>query len=227
MIDDCLHTFTISLYADHLGLAAEALYRIKDSDRRSKNAISSIMHSYCGLESAVNYIGYQLFFDSESEKYIKEEDRDLPLRRMINNWNSNLSCLEKIEYVLSIYKIILSPKLKNELLELNNLRNWLTHGFSYKQTLLLEPKNDEKNTFNLIDKEDSIDWIKKFPNTKFNPLDSLERDDAKKAFRIIMETLVIISTATGQPFYMATYYKNPNISLISNDTDIDKIIDRE
>ena len=226
MIKDNLHTITVSLFDAHLGLALEALYRIRenDIDRRSKNAISIIIHSYCGLESAVNFIGYQLFFDPESTTFIKEQNRDLPLKRMVNNWHSNLSCLDEIEYILSVQKVNFPAKLKNEIAELNNMRNWLAHGFSYKTTFLLEPKIDEENTYNVIDSEDNIDWQKKFPNTKFSPITDLNGNDGEKALRIVLETLVIISAATNQPFHVVTYYKKPNYSMIYKDTNIDKII---
>ena len=130
-LDDNLLTFTVSLTADHLALAVESLYRTKFEDHRSKNAISTILHGFCALESAVNLIGYEMFWNHESDKYINEIDRDKPLKRMLKSWNASLPCIEKIDYLFSIKKEELPPKLRNELIELNNLRNWLSHGFSF------------------------------------------------------------------------------------------------
>jgi hypothetical protein len=97
--DENLVTFSTSLTADHLGLALEAFYRIDDMDRGSKNAISSILHCFCGLESAVNLIAFDTFFNSDSPKFISEEKRDMPLKKFIKSWSASIPCLEKIDYL--------------------------------------------------------------------------------------------------------------------------------
>ena len=88
--DENLVTFSTSLTADHLGLALETFYRIDDMDGRSKNAISIILHCFCGLESAVNLIAFDAFFNSDSPKFISEEKRDMPLKKFIKSWNASI-----------------------------------------------------------------------------------------------------------------------------------------
>ncbi|WP_139150295.1 hypothetical protein [Cellulophaga baltica] len=115
--------------------------------------------------------------------------------------------------------------MKNKLKELNNLRNWLCHGFSYKTTLLLEPKEGEENTYNEIDSEDNIDWLKKFPNTKFSPIKELNSKDGEKALIIVLEILIILAEALNQPFHIVSYYgENPIHNTIYKDTNIEDII---
>ncbi len=72
--------------------------------------------------------------------------------------------------------------------ELNSLRNWLVHGFSYKKIFLLQ-STSEDDTYDVVDIEESVNWAEKFPNTKFKPLEDLNSEDADLALRIVFEAL--------------------------------------
>ncbi|SDF50388.1 hypothetical protein SAMN04487992_11920 [Cellulophaga baltica] len=83
MINDGLYILTNSLCNTHLGLAVDSLYRSRTEDRRRKSPISTITHSYFSLESAINFLGYEIFFNEDSTKYIPDIERDFPLKRML------------------------------------------------------------------------------------------------------------------------------------------------
>lgn len=225
MIQDNLLTITNDLTSTHLELAFEKLYELREPGNKSKGAVSVILHSYFGLESTVNFIGYEMFFNKESQHYIKENERDMPLKKMLKSWNSTLQCIEKLEFITSYYKGEITMNLKNRLIELNNLRNWLSHGFSYKTTSLLQPQEGKENTYDVIDSEDEIDWNKKFPNCKFNSIVHLDINDAEKAIRIVLEILVYVSGLTNRYFFVTlTYCKKYSYRVIHKDTNIDELI---
>jgi hypothetical protein len=106
-------------------------------------------------------------------------------------------------------------KLENQLRELNTLRNWIVHGFSYKTTYLIEPETE--GVYNVVDMEDSVDWQKKFPNTKFKPLDRLGVEDARLALTIVLEILRIMSDSMHQPISICTYVPKANYKILFED----------
>ena len=223
-LEDNIVTITLSLTSDHLSLAIEALHRAKTLDQRRRDAISAIIHSFCGLESAVNFIGYEMFDNKDSQKYIEKDKRNLPLDRFIKSWNASLPFMDKLNYLFSIKKESIPAKLQNELRELNNLRNWLSHGFSYQNTLLIELDKTDKSKGTVIDSEYNIDWKKKFPNTKFKSLDNLDEVDAEKSLRIVLDMLQRLSVISEQPFNLITYFNKPKFHMIFKDTDINEIL---
>jgi hypothetical protein len=227
-IDDNLLTFPTSLTADHLSLALETYYDLQDpADYRRKGAISTILHSFCGLESAVNLIGFEIFFNKESQKYIEESKRDFALKRIVKSWNASISCLDKIDLILSINSASLEGRLRNELTELNTIRNWISHGFPYKTTWLIEPDKEDNTKGTIVDFEYSVNWKQKFPNTKFNALDALDINDAEKTLKIVFEVLIKISKATNDIFYLITYNDGPKYKLINKDSTVESIMKRE
>lgn len=225
--DDNLVTFSTSLTADHLSLSLEALYRLDDKNGRSKHAITSILHSYCGLESAVNLIAFETFFNTDSPKYVSEDNRDILLKKFLKSWNASIPCLEKIDYLLSVSSEKLDDKVRNQLTELNNLRNWISHGFPYKTTWLIQPDETDKSKGTVLDYEHSVDWAKKFQTCKFNSLDSLDKVDAEKALRIVLNVLIKLSEVTGQIFHLVTYIDKPNYKIIHKDSKVDDILKRK
>lgn len=224
--DDNLVTFSTSLTADHLSLSMEAFYRLDETGMRSKHAITSILHSFCGLESAVNLIAFDFFFNSDSPKYLPDNKRDMPLKKFLKSWNASIPCLEKIDYLLSTRSEKLDDKTRNQLTELNNLRNWISHGFPYKTTWLIEPDTEDNTKGTVLDFEHSVDWSKKFQATKFNSLDSLDKVDAEKALRIVLAVLIKLSEVTEQIFHLVTYMDKPNYKMIYKDSKIDEILKR-
>ncbi|RZK42163.1 MAG: hypothetical protein EOO61_05555 [Hymenobacter sp.] len=219
-----LHTVTVSLASTHLGLAVETFHRLSGMDKRSMNAISVILHSYFGLESAINSIGYEMFKNKESQYYIPENDRNFLLKKFIKSWNYNMQLIDKIEFIELHNNGKISNKLKNELTELNKLRNWLAHGFSYSTTFLLE-ETDAENAYKIVDYEDSENWRKSFPNCKFNSLTNLNVKDAEKVLRIVFGILIELSKMNMYYVFSLDYYcDKPTYKIIYKETVVDELL---
>jgi len=231
-IPDLLH-YTNSLAMSQLGHSIDVLLLSRDHYQSKelshswilsqRYAISSIVHAYIGFESAINKVGFELFFDQSSPRYIATANRDLSLRRLIASWDKTLSIAEKFEYIISAKSLSAEASLINQLRELNNLRNMLVHGFCFGTTLLLEA--NDRGSYDLIDREDTIDWKRKFPNTKFNPIDDLDYPDALKAMRIVQNCLRLLCQASGDIIPIVSYHKGVNCFVITADTDnFDRIL---
>lgn len=205
---------TISLHSDHLSHAIE-LMRLSKTPAKIASAltvlvlsrrlaVSSIIHSFSGLESLVNYFGFELFFNADSQRFVPPNKRDFLLSRMVKSWDK-VPCIDKLSVVLAHSgKVALSSRLENQLRELNNLRNWLVHGVSYKTTSLWEPVSGKPGTHQLVDREDSVDWAKKFPNTKFKPLDRLNAIDAYTALQIVFEAGKLLYDSMPETLHIYT-----------------------
>ena len=223
-----LLTVTHSLAGAHLGHALDSLFecRVKHPIIENRRSVSIIVHAFSGLESLVNLIGTQLFFDRDSGFYILEENRDYALKRLIQKWDT-MPALGKIDLILSqTQEANLPPHLRSQLGELNNLRNWVVHGFIYRETVLLEPKGEGEKGYALIDKEVHVNWAEKFPTTKFKILEELNKDDACLALKICLETAKFICTAFHYLVVVIRLLPDGKITgvFISEDCDVSKII---
>jgi hypothetical protein len=233
IIDDEIHIHTVNLCGTHLGHALDLLRTARSVRKDTTNpqarvlshrySISSIIHSFAGLESAINYFGYEMFFHARSVRYIPPEQRSFLLRRFVQSWN-NTPCIEKLIYIVTESgKTPISDKLQQESRELNTLRNWLMHGFSYTSTLLLQPKGN--NLFDVADLEDSINWSEKFPQTKFSDIDSLSPGDATVALRIVLEVLRLLYTSQNGPLALFTISSGLDYHILFREKwDIDAIL---
>ncbi len=151
--------------------------------------MSCAVHAFCGLESLLNRIGYETFFDRDATRYVPEDRRSFAMSRFLRNWNTS-GVADKLQAVLDVReRKVAPPNLLSRLQEFNNLRNWLVHGFAYKTTFLMEPTQDQPDTYNVIDQEDSVDWRSKFPNTGFNAPGELRYSDAVTALSIVFEAV--------------------------------------
>src|SRR6185369_1117480 len=219
-IEDGLITVTISLTNVHFTQAIdnylEAVDYAKTSSRaynwiRSKyNSISSIIHSYSALESVVSETGHSLFFATKSHLYVPAQQRNYTLRKTISNWQ-NTTCIDKLSIIMEqLSGTAMDDRVLTRLRELNNLRNWLVHGFVFESILLLQENADfsENNqTYTLEDREDTVDWRKKFPNTKFNPLDEIDATDARKALEIALSVVLgIFKFKKREMFVLSNYH---------------------
>jgi hypothetical protein len=224
---------TMSLDSEHLSHAIE-LMRISIAPSKMTKpvmehvfahrfAISSIVHAFSGLESAINLFGFELFFNPDSQRFVPHKQRDFLLNRMIKSWDTAPS-IDKLSFVLAHSgKLVLQPKLENQLRELNNLRNWIVHGFSYKKTYLVEPSSENPGAYNVVDIEDSVDWAKKFPNTKFKSLDRLDAYDAQLALRIIFSSLKLLSDCMDQPLGILTCIPDLKYTVLHGDSFNEKV----
>jgi hypothetical protein len=225
-----IFSVTKSLDTHHLGHAVD-LYRMannqteENSEYRYHLAMSSIIHSYCGLESLINRIGYELFFNEESIKYVAPTKRDFLLKRLLKSWD-NVATIDKLQFILFYSgKIEISGKLESQIRELNNYRNWIVHGFSYKETFLMDwhPISDEERNNGLvargmpIDQESNIDWETKFPVTKFTALDSINISDAKIALSIVFSICEIVCNATKTDVNLVTCFPKREYNSFPNE----------
>ncbi|MFN8231149.1 MAG: hypothetical protein U0V03_09545 [Bacteroidia bacterium] len=216
-LNDGLQTTTNNLSSTHIGLALEYLYESRKIKQWNKQCLSTIIHGFIGLESYVNFLGHELFFNDESHLYLSLDKKELPLKKLLNSWGSTLPVLDKIEYLLSLKSKSLPDNLKFQLIELNNLRNWLVHGFSYKTTYLLEPDNVKEQTYSVLDMEDNVDWKKKFPHTKFHSLSLLDFSDAEIALKIVLEVLKVLINCYMQPIIIFILTDKLTVKSISHE----------
>ena len=221
-MDDLLE-ITYNLAGEHLSLAVRQLFRSRELRMNPEHpwswveahreALSSILHAYSGFEAAVNLIGHNLFFNTRSRTYVPLERRDLPLQRMVQAWPKSVAVTEKLNYILSVSGGDLPPKLKNELCELNNLRNWIAHGFSYSTTVLVEKQED--GTLLQVDREDEVDWGAKFPNTKFQALDLIDDHDGTTAVEVVLEGMKVLAVHNAETlFWINPLWKRPDYQII-------------
>jgi hypothetical protein len=231
-----LWTFYQTLTATHLQAALETLHDARerlasDSDhvrhiKARHSAISAIIHCYCALESALNLLGHEMFDDPESRRYICPQHRDVPLELLVKAWSRKLPIVEKLRFVVSRAGLTCSASLAAQLAELTTLRNWLVHGFIYKTTLLLSRTGD--TSFNVLGREDSVEWQKRFPNSKFQPFDLLSYEDGVTALRIVFEALKQLSAATEESFTATPCYgEGLHIFVISKSTDVSAAIEEQ
>lgn len=232
MNTELLH-FTNSLAYLHLGMGFDLLKKSRaqaqeflDQGQENplwilshRNAISSIIHLSLGLESMVNKIGFELFIDENSDKFLPPEQRDVPTQIGAACWDRSLGIVDKIRVLLAIKSATPGERLINELRELTHLRNMLVHGFCFGTTFLVEP--NERGTLDVIDQEDSFEWTKKFSHTQFTTMDRLNHADAKSAASIVVETLKAICEVHSEPVLIVEYEGGVNSTLIydkSSDT---------
>ena len=233
-MEDELLEMNLSPAGDHLSLAAELHLRACDAlvaneypwswAMSRRWALSSVLHAYCGLDSAINLIGHEILFDSDSPRHIPDSGRDLLLRRFVRGWSTSLPCFDKIVYVLSVEGRQLDARLENEIRELNNFRNMIAHGTVYKSTVLAIRHSE--SSFTGVDREDSIDWAAKLPNTKFNAIDLIDTSDSREANRIVLEVVKQITANSGSRCYVAPYWRGtPGYRVINSDFDIAAFLD--
>lgn len=236
-----LHTTINSLESDHLGLAFDLLRESKILNKKfvkddshyfsgmeeRRLVMSCILHGFCALESAISYFGYELFFNPDSSRYVAEDKRGLLLKKFLRTWDK-AQCIEKLQFILSYSSSIEIPEnLIAKLRELNSLRNWLVHGFTYKTTFLIEPNPDKENSFTVIDYDDDIDWKRKFPNTKFSPPLSLRFEDAYKSLFIVLEIFKLLSQAFSHLFSVMTVKPKLEFHMLYIDnSDVAKLIEK-
>ena len=100
------------------------------------------------------------------------------------------------------------------------------HGISYTSTMLLQPTGD--NTFEVVDRDESVNWSQKFPQTKFAGLFSLSSDDASIALRIVLEILRLLSTSQNQPLSLTTISSALRYEILFQENfDIDTILEHD
>ena len=211
--EEGLYTYTQTLTASHLESALSNLIEARNLSRQGDDkfllikvrhkVVSCIIHGYCALEAALNRAGHQMFNDTENRNYISLDLRSVELDLLIKSWPRSLPPVDKLRFIISHFAKGPIPRLENELRELGNLRNWLVHGYIYQTTLLLS--QEDQTNFDILDREDSVDWAKVFPNTKFQAIDRLEYADGITAIRVVFESLRLLAEATDEIFSFSDF----------------------
>ena len=134
-----------------------------------------------------------------------------------------LPATEKLAYIVSTANATVHARIASELRELNNYRNWIAHEFPYSTTVLLSP--EPEGTFLEVDREDSVNWESKFPNTKFQPIDRMDSTDATTAVRIVLECIKLIAIhIIDSRFWVNPLHKGPDHRFIHGGFDVDAYI---
>jgi hypothetical protein len=219
--DILLAEVPISLGYTHLSQAID-LYLIADShsDWRVSHGmtISSIIHSYCAIESTVNTIAYGIFRREDHPHYIAPIHRSFLLKKCLSNWKT-LQFIDKFCLLFDCAKQVQpSENVLADLRELNNLRNWIVHGFVYKKTLLLEKTSEGE--YEGVDEEDEINWLGHFPKNHFNPLDQMDERDARKVLLIALRALALVQV-TLERLFVVTSNRTPSRFTLVTDTNFD------
>jgi hypothetical protein len=137
---------TVTLFNEHLAQAIEEYKLAIQIQNKTKNvslefrhSVSSIIHATCSLDSLANYLGFEMFFNQTSEKYIPLNRRSFALQKLLKDWGFRLQVLDKFDLIFAEVKSeLLRQSLREQFNELNNLRNWLVHGKPYTITFLEE-----------------------------------------------------------------------------------------
>jgi hypothetical protein len=214
-----------SLTNSHLGHAFDLLHSARSAGADKANAqaselshryaISSIIHAYASLESQINHVGYEMFFQERSKRYVPIDKRSFVLRRFVQSWN-NTPCIDKLLYLVTEPGSTPFPEpLNQQLRELNTLRNWLVHGFSYTTTDLVLPLGT--HSWDVVDTEDNVSWLSKFPQTKFRSPDSLSSKEATLSLRIVLEALELLSNTLDLPIFFCTITSGMRPNIIYRD----------
>lgn len=226
---DELQEFTLTLVGDHIALAVDLLLDSRQFSETPwmwryshRRAMSSILHAFLGLESAINLIGYELFFDPSSPRYIMPADRSIPVKLMVDRWSNGLSWSVKLDYILSAYNYSIDEHLKQELLECATIRNLIAHGNPYKQRILL---GKDLLSVRVVDREIIFD-SSKFSHTKLKSPSFIEYHDAYTVNRIILNTLKVLAIHTGNQFMISPTDDKDNETIrIDDDFDVSEILD--
>ena len=103
-----LHTTTNSLEEMHLGHAVDLMRKSKAISETAKTfwekqtinrcAISSILHSFCTLESTINLFSYEMFDNKDSQRYVSIDNRDYLLTKFLKSRDRS-EALDKLDFI--------------------------------------------------------------------------------------------------------------------------------
>ena len=222
MQKDRLFKFPNAYGYEHLSAAVDLYHLSIDTkmqpylsgNRSHRYAIASIVQAFIGLEAVINIHGYKLLFDQNSKKFIAEDPLNIQLDFFRRSWNRTVPLIDKYRFVINQHGLKVSPQIDAKLREFIIFRNWLVHGAVYTTTLLLEELEEDIFTEHI--REDSVDWKAKFPNLRFNSLDSVDSTDAEKTIRIVFEAFRLILLATKES-HEILYFKQGKARIYKED----------
>lgn len=237
--DYTLLEYPISLTYTHFSQALD-LYLICDATAATMNwdrntyprdwivrqnmSLSSVIHSFCAVEATVNTISYKIFRTTDHPRYVEPSQRTFLLNKSISNWKT-VQCIDKFCLLFDCAKCPAPPQdLLTDLRELNNLRNWIVHGFVYGTTALLE--KNSRGTYDEVDTDDELDWSRHFPKNKFNRLDRLCKLDARKALLIALRACALMQPIDHPMFIISSHIFPGKVTVIDEiDFDFEQMLD--
>lgn len=230
-----LREVSIKLFEQHLAQAIDALNSAQAIKKSTRNdfliewrlTTSCILYSFFALESFVNFLGHEYFYNENSSYYILPTDRKYSLKKLLASWE-RLPFLENLKIFLDeILSESIPPDIDNRLTELNKLRNWLVHGKPYTVTMLYEFVQVDESTVKSIihDSEESVDFTKVFPHTKFKSPGSLDRNDALTAIKIVIQLVIfIVSKIRWFHTTISIFHNGKEEIRITSDSTVDSIL---
>jgi hypothetical protein len=211
------HLFTINFFEQHLAQALDELWEVLESKEIHSHddflinwrlSSSCVLHSFYAVDSLVNYLAYEYFEDSKSDWYIESEDRIFITDKQLKGWQG-LRFEERIRILWGEKKFSPIPQqIIRKLAELKNLRNWVAHGNPY--TIILEHEFiqvDNETVKGIIHATYPDPSQKGFESEEFKSPAYLTEDDAWKAVRSALESIVfILNQAKGFHVILKTFY---------------------
>lgn len=210
-------SFTINLFEQHLAQALDELWKTleikKDHSHDEfliewRSSSSSILHSFYAVDSLVNYLAYEYFENNKSNWYKEPENRISITEKQLKDWQ-RLSFEKRMQILWEEQSFTPIPQeINKKIAELKKLRNWVSHGNPY--TIIIEQE------FIQID-EETVKGItyatypdpsrKGFESKEYKSPAYLTKDDAKKAVRDALESIIfILSQAKGFHVILKTFF---------------------
>ncbi len=184
------------------------------ASRAHKYALSSILHSFAGLESQLNAVGESLFWRSDDPLYISPEQRSFELSKLVGHWKSGMPIVEKVQFVMSRGPSALPPALLNALREVNKLRNMLVHGESFSVTLLVERDQNNRHGSGVVHaREDEERWQQAFPIMKFPAPDRITYMDARAVAKVLLEVVHHVGVVGRHPVVLV--WEDPSHKMLT------------
>jgi hypothetical protein len=211
------HSFIVNLFEQHLAQALDGLWEVlgmkedlSQDDFLIKWRLSStcILHSFHAIDSLINFLAYAYFEDSDSDWYINPEDRKTITKRQLTKWHQ-LSFEKRLEIIWKEKEFdIIPPEVKLRIIELKNLRNWVAHGNPY--TIIIEHEfiHVDDETVKGVTHATYPDLSRKtFESEEYKSPAYLTKEDAQKAVRCALESVVfILNQAKGFHVILKTFH---------------------
>src|SRR5437588_7592742 len=170
-----------------------------------RSAISSILHSVIGLEAHIATIGRALFTDPKAPQFIPQATRSFDLAAFVARSKADqLSLLERYEYLLVSRSVAAPSSLMDQLRESISMRNILAHGHPYTTWVLLQPMEGSSSLL-AIDRNDSIDWVQRFPNLKLSPPDNITSQDSRVVLNVALSAGEVVAPAFDRNLTLSWY----------------------
>ncbi len=229
------HRVSINLFEQHLAQSLDELQRALESKQihshedfllEWRSASTSILHGFCAIDSLVNYLAYEYFENCHSSWYIEPENREFVTEKHLSKWPGK-RFEERLNIIWKERKFNPIPQdIFNKIVELKNLRNWVSHGNPY--TIIIEHEFiqvDDNTVRGIIHDTYADPNQNKFVSEEFKSPAYLDKNDARKAMLIVLEvTLFILREVKWFSPIIKTFYGGPKEYRISSYSNLDSLL---